>query len=195
MPTSKERIGSWFNPGLVIAAILGVLLVALRLEGRRWWCACGQGFLWVSSAWSEHTSQHLFDPYTFTHFLHGFVFWWMLSYRAKPARHRWLFVAAVAIEVLWEIFENSSFAIERYRAATAAIGYSGDSLLNSLCDVMSCAAGFVAAQRLGWRWALIVFVLLELALGFWIRDGLTLNVLMLLCPNPALKAWQVGAGG
>lgn len=188
----NTALKAWRKPGAVLAAMMIGFVIALRIEGRIWWCACGQKFLFVWSAWSEHTSQHLVDPYTFTHFLHGFVFWWMLSSWASPSRDRWLFVINVLIEVVWEIFENTPFAIEHYRKNTAAIGYAGDSIINSLGDVAICAAGYVVAKKIGWKWAVGLFVLIELALGVWIRDGLILNVLMFIWPNSALKDWQLG---
>lgn len=184
---------SWYKPGAVLAVLLILFLTALQLLGRRWWCACGQSFLFVGSAWSDHTSQHLIDPYTFTHFLHGFVFWWLLSYWASPSRNRWLFVLGVVIEVVWEIFENTPYAIEHYRQNTGAVSYAGDTIINSLGDVVICAAGFIVARQLGWRWSLAIFLVIEIALAFWIRDNLTLNVLMFFWSSPALKEWQMGA--
>jgi hypothetical protein len=149
-------------------------------------------FLWTSSAWSEHTSQHLFDPYTFTHLLHGFVFWWLLAWWSTPRRDPFLLLTGVVAESAWEVLENSQFIIDRYRAATAAIGYSGDSVVNSLSDILSCSLGLLLARWLGWRKAFAVFIATEVILVLWIRDNLLLNVLMLICQPEALKQWQMG---
>lgn len=140
--------------------------------------------------WGEHNSQHLFDPYSLTHFLHGFVFCGFLYWWVPRSTRDWRFIVALVAEALWEIFENSPFIIDRYREATLAQGYEGDSILNSLGDVLSCATGVVAAHRLGVHISIYVFVAVEGLLLVWIRDNLTLNVLMLLFPIEAIKQWQ-----
>jgi len=179
----------------------------LRAEGRVWFCECWQPRLWISEANGPHTSQHLFDPYSLTHLEHGLLFFclliWLLPDRpstseldgaATSARRRVLrFWIATLIECGWEILENSAWVINRYREGTAALGYTGDSVWNSLGDVMSCVAGYLLAMSLGWRRTLALFVLIEIALVFWIRDNLTLNVVMLLYPIEAIKAWQAPA--
>ena len=105
----------------------------------------------------------------------------------------WRLCLSIAIESLWEMLENTQFVIDRYRQATAAVGYEGDTVVNSLFDILSCGVGFMVAQRLGWRWSLAVFVAVEIALMVWIRDSLLLNVLMLVYPLAGVKAWQTGA--
>lgn len=175
-----------------LAIILMILLLAavLRNQGRLWFCDCGRILLWTSDAWNSNTSQHLFDPYSFTHLLHGFVFWWLISlFFRRLSFERQLFVA-VAAESVWELIENSSFVIERYREATAAFGYYGDSILNSLGDVASCGIGFAAARFLGFARSVFVFLLIETILLFWIRDNLLLNILMLIYPLDSIKQWQ-----
>ena len=166
------------------------MVVALRLEGRVWWCECGGWNPWASDVWSRHSSQHLVDPYSFTHFLHGFVFSGFLRWLFPRMTRPWRFFGAVVLEAAWEILENSPTIIERYRTATMALDYEGDSILNSIGDVLACALGAAAAQRWGVRISLYVFVALEGLLLFWIRDNLTLNVLMLLFPIDAVKQWQ-----
>lgn len=188
----REKLGGRFWPRLALVGIVGAAAAVLYAMGRPLWCACGRPFLATADAWSAHTSQHLLDPYSFTHALHGFVFWWALSRWSKGERREWLLPGAVAIEVAWEIFENSPFVIERYRAATAALGYSGDSIPNSLGDIVCCWLGFVVARRVGWRAAVAIFAATEVVLLVWIRDSLLLNVLMLLYPVEAIKQWQVG---
>lgn len=168
-------------PCFFAIAIAVLQLIILRLEGQPWWCACGG-------------SQHLLDPYSLSHVLHGFLFWWLLAWLAPRLAVGWQFVLALAIEAGWEILENSPWVIERYRQATAAVGYSGDSVLNSLGDLASAGLGFWIARRLGWRWTLGLFIAVELILLATIRDNLTLNVLMLVLPLPGVKAWQMGAG-
>jgi hypothetical protein len=94
------------------------------------------------------------------------------------------------MEALWEVFENSAFVIERYRTATMAQGYSGDTIANSLGDILSCALGFVLARRLGFRGSIFLFLATEAVLLLWIHDSLLLNVVMLIHPIDAIKAWQ-----
>ncbi len=122
--------------------------------------------------------------------LHGFVLCGLLAWavpRVSPVWRLWL---AVSIEVLWEVAENSAFVIRRYREGTAAFGYHGDTIVNSAGDVLACGLGFLLARRLGFRRALAVFVAVDGALAVWIRDGLLLNVLMLVYPIDAIEAWQ-----
>jgi hypothetical protein len=177
---------------VVIAGTTLLALLILRLMGRPWWCACGGWSLWSGEVNSQHNSQHLFDHYSATHVLHGFLFWWGLQALGPRLPQRWLLPVAVLLEALWELAENSPFVINRYRTATLALGYEGDSVLNSLCDILCAAVGFLIARRLGWTWGLAVFVVVELAVVWLIRDNLTLNILMLLFPLPAIKAWQMG---
>jgi len=106
-------------------------------------------------------------------------------------RVKWLLVLAVALESLWEIIENSRYVIDRYREATVSLGYEGDSILNSMADVLFCAGGFLLARWLGFRRSLLVFAATEIVLLFWIRDNLTLNIIMLIWPVEAIKNWQV----
>ena len=180
------------RPAVVIAVTTLSALWLLRFMGRPWWCACGGWSVWSGAVNSQHNSQHLFDHYSATHVLHGFLFWWGLQWIVPRLPERWLLPTAVLLETVWELAENSPFVINRYRTATLALGYEGDSVLNSLCDILCAAVGFVIARRLGWTWGLAVFVVVELAVVWLIRDNLTLNILMLLFPLPAIKAWQMG---
>jgi hypothetical protein len=177
---------------LLALTLLAVVAVAvLRWEGRPWWCACGNVKFWVANAWSSHTSQHAFDPYSLTHLLHGMVFCGVLWLWFRDAHRGWQFVAALVIEVGWEILENSYFIIDRYRTATAALGYSGDTVVNSLGDIVSCAVGFLVARKLGWWKSVLLFVAIEVILLVCIRDNLLLNVIMLICPIDAVQQWQL----
>ena len=187
-PTIRPSVSLWLHAAMAIA-----MVAALRLEDRLWWCACGRWNPWSSDVWGAHNSQHLVDPYAFTHLLHGVGFWWILRLVAARWPVWWRSLATVVLEALWEVWENSPFIIERYRQATAAQGYLGDTVLNSIGDLLSCLAGFWIAQRIGWRWSIALFVVTEVVLALWIRDGLILNILMLIWPIEAIKAWQMPA--
>ena len=189
MTTTKDRR----RMVLIIAISLVPLamIVLLRAEGRRFLCACGNFAVWVSDWCSSNTSQQLLDPYSFTHVLHGFLFFWLMALLFKRMPRGWQFLLALLLESAWEIFENTSFVINKYRTETAALGYQGDTILNSLGDLACALLGFVIAQRLGLRRSLIVFVLVEVVLSFWIHDSLLLQILMLIRPVEAIKLWQM----
>ena len=178
----------WF----VIVSVLVATFICLRFEGRRWWCRCGVPSPWSVGIRSPHTSQHLIDPYSLTHVLHGLLIYALL--RVAAGRLRWdaRLVLAIALECLWEVVENSAMVIERYRRGTIALGYEGDSILNSLGDVASCGLGFLLARRLLVRWSIALFLVVEVALLILYRDNLLLNLIMLLHPFEAVKSWQSG---
>ena len=177
-------------PLAAVSAIPAAAALVLRAQGRLWLCDCGRFRLWTSEAWGAETSQQLFDPYTFTHVLHGFAFAGLLALAAPRLAARWRLTLAVALEAAWEIVENTRYVIDRYREATAALGYTGDTVANSLGDIFACGLGFEIARRLGWRLSLVAFALVEIALLVLVRDSLLLNVLMLVCPSDAVRAWQ-----
>lgn len=177
-------------PWLAIVAVLAVTAYQLRSEGRLWWCSCGYLLLWSNDPWSSDNSQHLLDPYSFTHLLHGFVLCGLLAVVAAWLSPAWRLWLAVSIEAVWEVVENSEFVIRRYRQETAALGYHGDTIVNSLGDILVCGLGFVLARYLGARRTLALFVMTEVVLVFWIRDSLLLNVLMLIYPVDAIRDWQ-----
>src|SRR5262249_22733169 len=128
----------------------------------------------------------------FTHVLHGLLFCGVLAWALPRVAPTLRLCLAVGIECLWEVWENSAFVIERYRAAAAALGYEGDTVANSLGDILSCGVGFLLALRLGlWR-SVVLFLVTEAVLLLWIRDDLLLNVVMLIHPVKAIKAWQTG---
>jgi hypothetical protein len=179
------------------AAVAAIVLLAatamlLYLMGRPPICTCGAIDLWVGEPNSSRTSQMLSDWYSPSHIVHGFLFFaglWLVG-RRWPLERR--FLIALAIEAAWEIVENTPLIINRYREETAALGYTGDSVLNSMSDIAMMIGGFLVARRLP-VWASVAIVLvLELVPLFVIRDNLSLNVWMLLASNEALKAWQSG---
>jgi len=189
--TSPRRSLLLWHP-LAIVSVIGLAVVSLRFEGQRWWCRCGRLYPWSGDIQSAHNSQHLFDPYSFTHVLHGLLFYALLRPVAERLGLGTRMVIALAIESLWEVVENSDAVIERYRQATIALGYSGDSVFNSLGDIVSCGAGFLIASRLPARWSVLLFFAVEATLLAVYRDCFLLNVLMLVSPVEAIKSWQTG---
>jgi hypothetical protein len=181
-----ERIA----PAVVIALMLVVTALVEHFEGRLWKCACSD-LVWTSDAWGSHTSQLFLDPYSFTHILHGVMFAGVLALLIRRLAASWRFVTAIAMECAWEMIENSNAVIQHYRQATAALGYDGDTVLNSLGDIFCCGIGFLIAVKLGWRWSIALFVAVELLLTLWIRDSLLLEILMLIHPIDAIKHWQL----
>ena len=174
---------------IALAVIVAAALILLWM-GRNPLCTCGHVDLWGQVG--PEQSQMLADWYSPSHVIHGFLFYALLSWTARswPIERR--FLVAMLVETAWEIAENTPLVIDRYREATMALGYTGDSVLNSLSDMMMMAMGFWAARRLP-VWASIALVIvMELIALAVIRDNLTLNVLMLLAPNDSIRAWQSG---
>ncbi len=193
-PSLTHRARPW-SEGAAIFAILAVTVVALWLEGRDWWCDEGDRSVWISDVWSAHCSQHWLDPYSITHVSHGLIFWAAMALLARFAPpcaipERWRLCTAIGIAAAWEVIENTHFVINRYRTVTMSLDYFGDSIANAVGDVIACGAGFLLARRIGWKWSLALFLTTEAVLLFWIRDNLTINVLMLLWPVRAIKEWQ-----
>lgn len=186
-----NRRGAVF--ALVMALVFGAILLAM---GRGPICPCGTVKLW-SSATAE-SSQHISDWYTFSHIIHGLLFYFFAHvlwrrwkvFGGRPAI--WALPIAVAFEGFWELLENSPLIIERYRAVTVSLSYNGDSVLNSMADIGWMTLGFLLASRLP-AWAsvalAIAFELFTLAM---IRDNLTLNIVMLAWPVDAIRVWQAG---
>ena len=189
LKAASERRNLW--PWLAVAIILAAVTFQLHYQGRSWLCSCGRFFLWVGEARSFDTSQHLFDPYSFTHVLHGVFFCWLLMLFAPRLWWPWQLWLAVAAEAVWEVIENSDFVIQRYREA-GVLGYFGDTIVNSLGDIAMCGCGFVLARYLGFGRSLALFVAVEVVLLFWIRDSLVLSVVMLVYPVEEIEQWQAG---
>jgi hypothetical protein len=183
---------------LWLGACLAVLAVQVAVElfmGRTPICTCGTVKLFEPLVNSSGNSQHLSDWYTPSHIIHGFLFYglttWLFGgrlFRRRPLAARLL--AATVIEAAWELLENSPLIIERYRSATVSLNYVGDSVLNSMMDTVFMGLGFLAAARLPVTVTIVIAVVFEIVTGTLIRDNLTLNVLMLVWPLDAIKAWQ-----
>jgi hypothetical protein len=183
-----------YLPYILIFAAIATMVFALSYQGRIWWCKWDAPiYLWSSDAWGTHNSQHLFDPYSFTHILHGIGFCGLLYliFRRRIS-FAWLLFIAVLAESAWEVLENSNVVIERYRAATISLEYFGDSITNSVGDVLCCVTGFLIAHKLAFWRSLVLFVLTEIVLIFWIHDSLLINIIMLIHPIEAIKTWQTG---
>ena len=191
---SKEQ-ESWTadnKPYYAVAVLIAAAIVVLRLQGRVWWCQAGDYVPWSWEVWSAHNSQHFIDAYSFTHILHGVVEFWLIGLVFTRLPLAWRFFIAVFVESTWEVVENTSYVIQRYREATMSLDYFGDSVINSVADIMCCALGFWIAWKLRFWKSLALFVVTESILILTIRDSLVINVIMLLWPIEAIKQWQVG---
>jgi Protein of unknown function (DUF2585) len=175
---------------LVVAALLIMQAVILHLEGHTLICPCGTLKLWHGITHSPENSQQIFDWYSFTHIVHGLALYFLiwLAWRNGPVAAR--LMVAVLIEGGWEVLENSQLVIDRYRAQTVWRGYYGDSIVNSISDTCMMILGFVLAWRLPVKAAVALVVIMEGALMVLIRDSLLLNIIMLIHPFEAIKAWQ-----
>lgn len=177
---------------LIGAAMIAVAAAILLWMGRNPMCTCGTIKLWVGETNSSDNSQHIADWYTLSHVIHGFLFYGILWLVAR----RWSvgprLLIAIAVEAAWEIFENTDMVINRYREATIALGYVGDSVLNSVSDMLFMVLGFFFAARAPVWLTVVLAIFFEILAGWVIRDNLTLNIIMLLYPLDAIKAWQGG---
>ena len=177
------------------AAIVVLIVAAAGLEvamGRTPAYSRGPIRLWSGEINSAENSQQLFDPYSFTHVSHGVVFYALTRLALGPQRVMLRAIVTIAVEAAWEVYENTDTVINRYRTATIALGYYGDSVINSVFDIGACGLGFVLAWKLPPRVTVAGVIVLEIALALTIRDNLALNIVMLLHPVDAIRRWQLG---
>jgi hypothetical protein len=179
-------------PYFGVIAIIGLTAAYLLWIGREPICKCGYIKLWHGQVVSSENSQHISDWYTPSHIIHGFLFFGLLWLVARKLAFGWRLGIATLVEAAWEIVENSDAVIERYRSVTISLDYYGDSVLNVVADIGAMILGFVLASRLP-VWATVAVILVfEVGTIWLIRDGLALNVLMLLYPLDAVAEWQAG---
>ncbi len=188
-------LSSWLTRKKVwlgVWVLLAGQATVLHLMGQPLICTCGYVKFWEGVVLSLGNSQHLTDWYTFSHIIHGFIFYWLtgLLFPRLPFRVRLLL--AMGVEIGWEIAENTPAVINHYREQALAVGYSGDSVINSVFDTLAMVGGFWLAAKLPVRVTVLLAILMELGVGYFIRDNLTLNVLNLLYQFEFIKRWQGG---
>ncbi|MDB5290473.1 MAG: hypothetical protein JWL69_1714 [Phycisphaerales bacterium] len=194
LTSTSRRVPFWGH--LLIA--VGIMAVAAFIEyemGRLPMCKCGYIRFWVGDVNSSENSQQIADWYSFSHIIHGFALYGIMR---LIGRRKWpiglCLVLAVFVEASWEVLENSSFIINRYRNSTMSLDYFGDSILNSMSDILFCVLGFFLAARLPVWVTVALVVVMEIGVGYAIRDNLTLNIIMLIHPSEAIRHWQMGRG-
>ncbi len=181
---------------LLLFLAFGAILLSM---GRPLICACGSVKIWHGIVQSSENSQHISDWYTLSHIIHGFLFYGA----GYLLRRKWpqlfplgvVVCLAILVEGAWEVMENSSIIIDRYREVTMSFGYSGDSIVNSMADIVWMIIGFFFASRLSWKATLALIFIFEALTAYLIRDNLTLNILMLVAPVEAVKDWQAAGTG
>ncbi len=170
-----------------------LLVVFLYWQGRPFICECGTISLWSGNIWSSENSQQFSDPYSFTHLQHGLVFFILIAILLPKLKANTKFLIAIFVEVLWEIVENSTYVINIYRTNTASLGYTGDSILNSIGDILFCVIGYLIAKRLGIKKAIILFLFIEVTMVYLLRDSLILNIITMIHPFESIVNWQLEA--
>ncbi len=189
---------SKFSAGIAFLLFLAFAAILFGMD-RPPICACGEVKLWHGVVQSSENSQHIADWYTLSHIIHGFLFFGA----GYLLRKKWpqvfplgvVVCLSILVEGAWEVMENSSVIIDRYREATISYGYEGDSILNSMADIAWMLAGFFIASRLSWKVTLALALMFEALTAYLIRDNLTLNVLMLTAAPESVKEWQAAGTG
>jgi hypothetical protein len=193
--SERGRLQPGFSGPYLALSVGAIALAALTLllMGREPICQCGYVKAWHGVTVSSENSQHLADWYTPSHIIHGFIFYGLLWFFARRLPLGTRLIAAVLLEASWEIVENTDLVINRYREATISLDYYGDSVINSVFDMLFTMLGFFLAARLPVALTSAIALVFEIFTGIMIRDNLTLNVLMLLWPLQAIRAWQAGS--
>ncbi len=191
---------NWFkNLSIQKVVIITIVLLAihaliLHFMGQVWIFKGGYVKVWQGIVSSSENSQHISDWYTFSHLIHGFVFYfilWLLN-KKWPIPFAYRLFLAIGIEAAWEIFENTDFIINRYREVTISLDYYGDSIVNSVSDIIAMIVGFIAARKIPVWLSIALIIAMEVFVGWYIRDNLTLNIIMLIYPLDAIRTWQMG---
>jgi hypothetical protein len=181
---------------MIVIVAACALTVAIELAmGRLVFGPDGTFGWWAGDIWSSEQSQRFADPYSFSHIVHGLLFYGLLWVVARRVPVRYRLCMAVLMEAVWEILENSPLIINRYREVTIALGYVGDSVLNSLSDILMMSLGFVLASRSRVWVSVAILLVFEIGMLLWVRDNLTLNIIMLIRPIEAIKTWQMSGHG
>ena len=180
------------NSLLLVAGFVGATAIVLYTMGQPLICKCGYVKLWHGVVISSENSQHLSDWYTPSHIIHGILFFGLFTFLLKKASLKLRLALSLVLECAWEILENTDMIINRYREATISFDYFGDSVINSSADILAMVVGFFLAARLPVWASVAIIVVFEATTTWLIRDGLALNLLVLVWPLEAVKAWQGG---